>query len=259
MTSLGQELKKDREARGISLKAVADATRINQRYLEAVESDQLDTLPGGFFVKGILRSYAKAVGLDEEEVLERYRQAGILAAGKSDMARKQALAPEAGGSKKRARSLAGAAAAVIVIVSFAVYFLTRPGKPDAPPADVSPSPAATNRPEQAPSAAPSVGAAGAPEAEKGLRLEMAFVAETWIQVYADGRLAMDGLRSTGDSAEVRADAELLVHLGNAGGLTYTLNGKPGKPFGRAGAVVKNIRITAGNLRSFLPEGQIGVE
>ena len=257
MTSLGQELKKDREARGISLKAVVDATRITQRYIEAVESDRLDVLPGGFFIKGILRNYAKAVGLDEEEVLERYRRAGILAAGKSDMARKQA--PEAGKSKKRARSLAGAAAAVIVIVSFAVYFLTRPGKPDAPPADVSPSPAATARPEPGPPPAPSVEAAVAPAAEKGLRLEMTFVAKTWIQVYADGRLAMDGLRSAGDSAGVRADAELLVHVGNAGGLTYTINGKPGKPFGRAGAVVKNIRIAAGNLRSFLPEDQTRVE
>jgi cytoskeletal protein RodZ len=257
MTSLGQELKKDREARGISLKAVADATRISQRYLEAVESDQLDALPGGFFVKGILRSYAKAVGLDEEEVLQRYRRAGILAAGGPDKARKQA--PEAGSSRKRARSLAGAAAAVIVILSFAVYFLTRPGKPVAPPADVSPPPAATIRPEPVPPAATSVEAAVAPEAEKGLRLDMIFVQKTWIQVYADGRLAMDGLRSAGDSAEVRADTELLVHLGNAGGLTYALNGKPGKPFGRPGAVVKNIRITAGNLRSFLPEDKTGVE
>jgi cytoskeletal protein RodZ len=257
MASLGQELKKDREARGISLKAVADATRITQRQLEAVESDRLDALPGGFFVKGILRNYAKAVGLDEEEVLERYRRAGVLAAGEPDRARKQA--PEAGSSKKRARSLAGAAAAVIVILSFAVYFLTRPEKHGAPPADVSPSPAAAIRPETVPPTAPSLEAAVAPETEKGLRLKMTFVEKTWIQVYADGRLAMDGLRSAGDSAEVRADTELLVHLGNAGGLTYALNEKPGKPLGRSGAVVKNIRITALNLRSFLPEDETGVE
>ena len=56
MTSLGQELKKDREARGISLKAVADTTRITQRYLEALESDQLDILPGRFFVKSIFQN-----------------------------------------------------------------------------------------------------------------------------------------------------------------------------------------------------------
>ncbi len=257
MTAPGQELKKDREAKGISLKAVADATRITQRYLEAVESDRLDLLPGGFFVKAILRSYAKAVGLDEEEILERYRRAGVVAVGGPDGARKQAS--ENRGSKKRARSLAGAAAAVIVILSFAVYFLTRPGKPGTPPAEVRPSPAATTRLEPVPPAPAPTAAAVAPDAEKGLRLEMTFVQKTWIQVYADGRLTMDGLRSAGDSAEVRADAELLVHLGNAGGLTYVLNGKPGKPFGRSGAVVKNIRITAGNLRSFLPDEKTGVE
>ncbi len=89
MTSPGQELKQDREARGISLKAVADTTRISRRYLEAVESDRLDLLPGGFFIKGILRAYAGAVGLDEAAVLERYRRAGVLAAGPQDTARKQ--------------------------------------------------------------------------------------------------------------------------------------------------------------------------
>lgn len=257
MASIGPELKKVREARGISLKAIAEATRITQRNLEAIEADRLDALPGRFFVTGILRSYAKAVGLDGEEVLERYRRAGILAVKEPSGALKDA--PEYGSSKKRARSLAGAAAAVIVVLSFAVYFLTRPGKPGVPAADVGLSPAAASRPEAVPPAVPDAGAAAAPETEKGLRLDMTFVQETWIQVYADGRRALDGLRSAGDRAEVRADTELLLHLGNAGGLTYTLNGKPGKPFGRAGAVVKDIRITPGNLRSFLPENKTGVE
>jgi cytoskeleton protein RodZ len=255
MTSPGQELKKDREARGISLKTVADTTRISQRYLEAVESDRLDLLPGGFFVKGILKAYAGAVGLDEAAVLERYRRAGVLSPLAPVSARKQVR--DGGRSKKRTLSVAGAAAALIVIASFAAYYLTRPGKTTAPPADVGTPVGVTVLPEPVPATTQAPAAVVAPEEEKGIRIEIAFTEKTWIQVYADGRLALDGIRAAGDKAEVRADTELLVHLGNAGGLAYTLNGKPGTPFGRSGAVVKNIRITAGNLASFLREDGTG--
>ncbi len=255
MTSPGQELKQDREARGISLKAVADTTRISRRYLEAVESDRLDLLPGGFFIKGILKAYAGAVGLDEAAVLERYRRAGVLAAGPQDPARRQL--PDGGRSRKRTLSMAGAAAVLIVIASFAAYFLTRPGRTAAPRADDRTSLGVASPPEPIPQTTTAVAAVVPPEPEKGLRIEISFTEKTWIQVYADGRLALDGLRAAGDTAEVRADAELLVHLGNAGGLAYTLNGKPGKPFGRSGAVVKNIRITEGNMSSFQQQDGTG--
>jgi len=255
MTTPGQELKQDREARGISLKTVADTTRISRRYLEAVESDRLDLMPGGFFIKGILKAYAGAVGLDEDAVLERYRRAGVLASGAQDPVRKQI--PDGGRPKKRTLSIAGAAAVLIVIASFAAYFLNRPGRTTTPQADDRTSFGVAAPPESIPPTTTDAAADVAPEAEKGLRIKISFTEETWIQVYADGRLALDGLRAAGDTAEVRADAELLVHLGNAGGLAYTLNGKPGKPFGRSGAVVKNIRITAGTLVSYLREGAAG--
>jgi len=255
MTSPGQELRKEREARGISLKAVADATRITPRYLEALENDRLDLLPGGFFIKGILKAYAGAVGLDADTLIEKYRRAGILGSAGPESPRK--IPSSAGGSKKRSRSLAGAFAVFIVVASFAAYFLTRPAKTTPPAAQERPSaripePAASTPPETAPAPV-----AAAPEVEKGLRIEISFIEETWIQVYADGRLALDGLRKAGDTAEIRASTELLIHLGNAGGLTFRLNGRPGKPFGRSGAVVKNIRITVEDWASFVREDGTG--
>ncbi|MCU0244227.1 MAG: helix-turn-helix domain-containing protein [Acidobacteria bacterium] len=78
MAGIGPSLKEAREARDISLEEIASATKIVPRYLEALESDRLDLMPAGFFVKGIIRSYAKAVGLDPDEVLGRYRAAGLL-------------------------------------------------------------------------------------------------------------------------------------------------------------------------------------
>jgi transcriptional regulator with XRE-family HTH domain len=78
MASLGQTLREEREERDISLEEIASSTKIVLRYLEALENDRLDIMPGGFFIKGIIRAYAQAIGLDPEEVLARYKAAGLL-------------------------------------------------------------------------------------------------------------------------------------------------------------------------------------
>ena len=61
-----------REQRGISISEVAEQTRISPLYLEAIDSDNYKTLPGGIFNKGFVRSYAKYVGVDEQEALQEY-------------------------------------------------------------------------------------------------------------------------------------------------------------------------------------------
>jgi len=78
MASLGQELKRERELRGISLKEIADSTKISLRFLRALEDDQLDMLPGKFFTKSIIRSYASYLGLEEETVLNKYHEDTLL-------------------------------------------------------------------------------------------------------------------------------------------------------------------------------------
>ncbi len=70
--SLGEKLRQAREARGISISEVAEQTRISSQYLEGIEADDYRTLPGGIFNKGFLKSYAKYVGVDEQEALQDY-------------------------------------------------------------------------------------------------------------------------------------------------------------------------------------------
>jgi len=72
MGSFGQDLKKAREAKKVTLEAVSAATKITTRYLQAVEGEQFDQLPGGVFRRNIVRSYARAAGLDEEVWVKRY-------------------------------------------------------------------------------------------------------------------------------------------------------------------------------------------
>lgn len=71
-STLGEKLREAREARGISISEVAEQTRISALYLEGIEADDYRTLPGGIFNKGFVKSYAKYVGVDEQEALQDY-------------------------------------------------------------------------------------------------------------------------------------------------------------------------------------------
>jgi hypothetical protein len=84
-----------------------------------------------------------------------------------------------------------------------------------------------------------------------LELELAFLAETWIQVYADGELVIDGLKRAGEKAACQAQKEFILHTGNAGGFSLTINGQPGKPLGGPGIVLTDIKITTENYGQFL--------
>src|SRR5580765_4927172 len=70
--SIGEKLRLAREARGIALRDISEQTRISMRYLEAIETDDYQRLPGGIFNRSFIRAYAKFVGYDEHEALEDY-------------------------------------------------------------------------------------------------------------------------------------------------------------------------------------------
>jgi cytoskeletal protein RodZ len=72
MASVGQYLREKREERRMSVAEIARATRVPVSSVERIESDQFDELPAEVFVRGFLKSYAKAVGVPEDEVLARY-------------------------------------------------------------------------------------------------------------------------------------------------------------------------------------------
>lgn len=70
--TLGEKLRQAREERGISISEVAEQTRISALYIQSIENDDYRTLPGGIFNKGFVKSYARCVGVDEQEALQDY-------------------------------------------------------------------------------------------------------------------------------------------------------------------------------------------
>ena len=257
MTAIGPELKKIREKRSISLLEISASTKVGRRYLEALEQDRLDLFPGAFFAKGIIRTYARAIGLDEQETVDRYMKAGLL--GDAEPPRSIALPPP----PKHARRAIYAALAILIVagLTFGLYALIKPRKSPAarPPATSAVVPDTTpvvptivpETLEPEPGTSTETSQVPEPPPVTGLAFEFTVTAPTWIQIYADGALQVDGIKLAGARFQVRAEKELVLNLGNAAGLATVLNGKPLRPFGRSGAVVKNIRVTAENAADFL--------
>ena len=72
MSSFGETLRRERELRQISLREISEATKINLRYLDALERDDFRHLPGGVFNKGFVRAYAQFIGIDPESMVMAY-------------------------------------------------------------------------------------------------------------------------------------------------------------------------------------------
>jgi cytoskeletal protein RodZ len=72
MQSVGQYLRHEREAKQLNVEEIARATRVPMSSVERIESDQFDELPGEVFVRGFLKSYARALGISPDDVLARY-------------------------------------------------------------------------------------------------------------------------------------------------------------------------------------------
>ena len=88
MGRFGQELRQEREGRGVSVDEICAVTKVSYRHVAALEDDRLAELPGGVFRKGIMRSYIAAVGLDERLWIERFevtlRECGLAEAKEPD-------------------------------------------------------------------------------------------------------------------------------------------------------------------------------
>lgn len=75
MADFGENLRREREMRGITLQEISDTTKISVRFLEALETEEFPKLPGGIFTRSFIRAYANYLGLDQEQVIAEYQLA----------------------------------------------------------------------------------------------------------------------------------------------------------------------------------------
>lgn len=261
MASFGQELKRERELRGIPLQEIADTTKINMRFLRALEEDQLDMLPEKFFTRGIIRTYAKYLGLDEENVLNLYLERLQMQQDHKMPKEEESEQNETPSStlKKKKKFWLFLWISIVILALFITITFILKGKKILPPENKIPPVAQKiqEEPEQKLQpetlAIPSEIQAETEKSQDGLDLEIRVQQETWMEIYADQELQYSGIKPPGTVLQFRALQELLIHLGNAGGITYTINGREGKKLGEPGTVKKDIRIALDNYQDFFDE------
>jgi cytoskeletal protein RodZ len=254
--SLGAWLRQQREARGVSLRDIADASKISLRYLEALERDRLDVLPAPVFAKGFLREYARVVGLDPDEAVNLY----LLALAARDA--EQATEPEPAPARERrtaAPSTLGygllLTLAVVLFLGVAALLSFYAGRrrearlpapsPEAMATYAAPSPA--EPPESAPSSmleAPAAGATAVPplEAVGPLKVTLDFSEDCWVEFVIDGRRRTSELRVSGETLELEAEQSVLLTLGNARGVRVEVDGRPFTLPTNSARVVRDLRI-----------------
>ena len=113
--NLGAGLKLAREQSGLTLRQIADATKLSVRSLTALETNRIEQLPGGIYRRAIVRAYASQIGLDPEQTLRAF-----LAQHPDDVpTMSQLVPPPQGGSGRRVlHALIGRLSALIPILKF---------------------------------------------------------------------------------------------------------------------------------------------
>lgn len=71
---IGARLKEERIAKGLSLEELQEITKIQKRYLVAIEEGKLEILPGKFYARAFIKEYAAALGIDSSELLEEHKE-----------------------------------------------------------------------------------------------------------------------------------------------------------------------------------------
>jgi transcriptional regulator with XRE-family HTH domain len=262
MPSLGQELKRERELRSISLRDISERTKIGIRHLQALEDDRLDLLPGKFLTRAILKAYAKAIGADEDRILNKFHEESLTREWDSRLAER--ARPERALSKDRERRprrtlrwIVFATAAIAAVLACLFFFvLPRGGSSPTQPAETAPQGVqrAKDPALEFPALPPVVGT-GLPSPAEPLRLEFEFRQATWMHVAADGVLVLEGTRSAGTRETCEARTEIVLQTGNAGGFRLLINGRPARPLGQPGKVLTDVRIRHDNLSQYIEAGK----
>lgn len=270
LASFGEELRREREIRSISLREIADATKISTRFLDAIERNDHRTLPAPAFTRGFIRAYARYLGLNAEEMVTRYNYA---AAGDDRIEKTLHLErlvqplpdPPKPAPVKRgippvyARVDGNIYLLILIAVALAgVSYWAFKHKHEKAVAE-----AARSEVTATASGAPATGAAATPVASKPaatpaaaassadtLRLTLELTGNSWITLEADGKSLINDELKAGDKRSFEAkDAFRFKTIGNAGGVVLTLNDQRLEPLGPEGKVRHEIVLN----RQFLEE------
>ncbi|MEX2262553.1 MAG: RodZ domain-containing protein [Bryobacteraceae bacterium] len=255
MALIGERLRKGRQQKGLTLEELANQTKIGARLLSAIEAEEYDKLPGGVFRKSFVRQYARAIGLDEEEIARDFEaqhptvEVPLPAVPEDPVVRHLPAVIEGGRTWKLQASVSSFAAVVAVMLLCSIIYAwwQRSGEPQAQqlsdmatvaaPPRVDAAPVPSSQPMVLDTAEANRDAPPAPEAlATPVQIGFAATEPTWLAVTADGQRVFTDTLSALQTKALGASETMRVVIGNAGGVEITVNGQPVGKLGESGDV-----------------------
>ena len=252
MGAFGERFRREREKRKIALDDVAKATKIGTRMLQAIEEEKFDQLPGGMFNKAFVRSYARHLGLNEDQAAADYTEtysklhpenplADPEAEGRKILEQRAARVQQERPRLERIPWGKAAVALLMVAFGFAVWgsysrFIKSSDRAEA--RKQKPVKAAAALPSQP---APQVVEASTPAASQPQPTENAAEnsqpavgsfevlikarEDSWIHIKVDGKELPDGMLAANTEKSIQANSEVVVKAGNVGAVDFWFNGQ----------------------------------
>ncbi|MHB8503744.1 MAG: helix-turn-helix domain-containing protein [Candidatus Acidiferrales bacterium] len=227
--NFGERLKREREMREVSLKEVTTATRIGSRFLEALENEEWEKLPGGIFNRGFVRAVARYLGLDEENLLAEYD----LAHGGQSLPVPQPYENKIPRPPVWVPLLAVLALLAALIAGgiygwrrYAAHRAAKRSSITLPPARTRIGTAAITPPSNV---------AATTSAAVPLDLSVSTSAATRVRILADGALLLDAELPAGETRHFSAKQQFEVTAADSSAVLLELNGRAMPPVGTPGA------------------------
>ena len=315
MTSIGETLRRERLKRNLELEEISRELKISSRLLEAIEEEKFEKLPGGVFTKSFVRQYARALGLDDEEIagevervlepqpeMPRFGEPVRQADSGIHVPRVPAWKATGQSTFSWTSPLPALAGMVVVMLVCSLVYAwwqrarhpvmareniasaaqstqaPQPAPPAmnppaaAPAATAAPagdqssagqpaasSPAAPETPAPQPAAREAAApvAAGTPPGPEPVvsqsdphapgRVELPAEETVWVLARTDGKYLFSGTMEAKEIRTVAANNNVVLRLGNAGGVSIVLNGKPIGAVGPRGQV-RTVQLTSGGFK-----------
>ena len=245
---IGAQLRAAREARDLSLEQVAAETRIPQRHLVAIEADDFAKLPGRTYAVGFTRTYAKMLGIDQEDAASMVR--AELDAQNEEGYRQASFEP---GDPARvpSRALGWFAAFAVVLLIAGVFFFFRTMFA---PAGELPSLLDQQKKAQAAAVRKAAPAAVQTASATGPVIFTAAVPGIWVKFYdAQGKTLLQKQMALGESFTVPANAQgPMLWTGRPDALAISIGGRPVPKLADQEQVMKDVPVSA---QALLARGQ----
>lgn len=251
---IAAKLRETREAQGLSIEQLSTKTLIQRRLLYAIEAADMEQLPEMVYVRGFVKRYAEALGLDGQGI------ADVLPVEGSSHSMKPSW-KELPGAQLRPLHLYLLYVVVIAATVGGLSHILRQaesptvagssGSPTTAPAEVVPNPesdagtvertSATNTNaagnNQEPTATTAEDAEEDDEAASGpIQIEVTLTAQSWMRIVVDGQTEFEGVLQAGDERTWTAEEELTLRAGNAGGVMVAYNNGDAEQLGEPGSV-----------------------